>query len=150
MKYLSLIVCFISFSAMACPNFVGEYSVCRTKKNIMIESTNLIVTQTVVNGVKHIKFDTLPDGQNEREVTVFEISGKPVRKVWRSDGGTTFESVTTASCFLNTMKVKTTIHSNGEALVSESSTYRKVGRTIVQETKGSILTIPFDDVLTCY
>lgn len=135
---------------MACPNLVGEYSVCRTKKNILIESTNLVVTETMNEGIKFIKFDTLPDGQNEREVTRYQITGKPIAKSWVSETGVKFESVTTASCFLNTMKVQTTILADGEPYVNHASTIRKVGRTIVQESKGTIVRMAFDDVLTCY
>lgn len=149
MKALSLILALTSFRAFACPDLAGEFAVCRSKNNVSIEGVDMIVRNTMNEGVRHYTFDFLPDGYTERSKERYEVSRFPARKEWVSETGVNFVSVVSTKCVGNKLYLDSVITSDGANWKSDVTVIRKSGNTLIMDSKGTVGRMAFTDTLTC-
>lgn len=149
MRRLVLLTSLFAFSALACPDLTATYAVCRSKNNVMIESTDLRISQTAEAGVTRYQISFLADGSTSREAYELVANGIPVRENWTSETGDTFESTTTVSCAGGVLILDSVILSNGRNWKTDHGRIRRQGNTLVQEAEGVVGELPFTDVLTC-
>lgn len=139
-----------SFSTFACPNLGGNYQVCRSQKNILIEGTDLKVQQIPVPHMTIFKFSMLPDGSREHEEVMFVASGAQMKDSWVGPTGIKYERMMFGKCLGNLLQWHTEILADGEAYVRETSQYFRQGEDLVRISRG---TFPsgekYFDILTC-
>ncbi len=150
MKKILFLAMFVVVHAQACPNLSGDYSVCRSKQNILIESTDMKAIQVTQNSITTYTFDSLPDGENQREIVTLMASGQSIKKSWITSTGEHFESTITAQCLGDSIKLQSSTTSDGRNWMTESSIIRKIGNTLVKTSTGVVGEMKFVDTLTCY
>lgn len=149
MKYLIFASAFISSVAMACPDLSGTYAVCRSKNNILIESTDLVVEQQVVNGDTHYSLSYLQDGTSQREGYTLIADGVSRTEEWVSETGVHFVGVTMARCVGDKLYLDSDIKFDGENWKKDQNWIVRKGDSMIQTSKGVVVTMPYTDVLTC-
>jgi hypothetical protein len=144
MKKLTLIVALISFNSFAftCPDLSGKYAVCRSKKNILLEGTDLNVKKTEVPGNTFYSFSFLQDGNVERSQVLFPANGIPVK----IDEETSMYARCLSDDLLMT---RTTVMRDGKVWSEETSQYFKQGTDLVRISRGYIGEMKYTDILTC-
>lgn len=139
-----------SFSSFACPNLGGNYQVCRSQKNILIEGTDLKVQQIPVPHMSIFKFSMLPDGSREREEFTFAANGSNQRDSWVGPTGIKYDRLMYGKCLGNLLQMHTEILMDGQPYVKETSQYYKQGNALVRISRG---VFPYGekyfDILTC-
>lgn len=64
----------------ACPDLSGTYAVCRSRNNVLIEGTDLIIKYIPVPHVDLFQISFLPDGSLTREEILISGNGVPAKK----------------------------------------------------------------------
>lgn len=148
-KLIITALALISTSVLACPDLAGNYSVCRSKNNILIESTDLVVEQTEVSGVTHYSISYLQDGTSDRQGYTLIADGQSVKEEWITETGVHFVSVTTATCQGDTLYLDSDIKADGDNWKKDQNWIVRKGQSMIQTSKGVVGAMPFTDVLTC-
>lgn len=150
MKTLMTALLFISTAAAAtCPDLQGEYALCRSKRNILIEGTSLTVRKIVVPGNTFYQFSFLPDGQSNREEIFFPANGVPVTDRWVSVGAN-YERTISARCLApNLLQARTLITRDGEVSVEETSQYYMQAGVLKRISRGRVGEMRYTDFLDC-
>lgn len=150
MKHLIFVMLFLSTAASAtCPELQGEYAVCRSKKNILIEGTALTVKKIIVPGNTFFQFSYLPDGATSREEIFFPANGVPVKDSWVSVG-VKHERTISARCLAPyLLQVRTLILRAGEVLVEETSQYYMENGVLRRISRGRVGELKYTDFLDC-
>jgi hypothetical protein len=107
-------------------------------------------SQITRNSLFTYSFNTLPDGNLERETTTLVTTGEAIKKSWMSATGEHFESTTTARCMDDSLLVHASTTTDGRNWITESSIIRKVGNTLVKTSAGYVGEMSFVDTLTCH
>jgi len=152
MKQFFSALFFISTAATAavCPDLQGEYALCRSKRNILIEGTALTVKKINVPGNTFYQFSFLPDGHSQREEIFFPANGVPVKDSWVSETGVKHERTISARCLApNLLQAKTLILRDGEVLVEETSQYYKQAGVLKRISRGRVGELRYTDFLDC-
>lgn len=150
MKHLLFAVLFLSTAAgAACPELQGEYAVCRSRRNILIEGT-LTVKKINVPGNTFYQFSLLPDGTSEREEVFFPANGVPVKDSWVSATGVKHERTIFARCLSDDLlQARTLIVADGSVLVEETSQYYMQGNELRRISRGKVGELKYTDFLDC-
>lgn len=150
MKALSLSILFAALPAWSCPQLSGSYKVCRSKNNILIESTDLTVKQSRgVDGHERFAISFLQDGTTERQSYELVANQVPVTESWVSDTGVQFVGITTTSCDGNVLYLESVITADGEHWKTEHNQIFRRGSAMIQTSEGRVVEMPFRDTLTC-
>lgn len=150
MKKLIFVISFMALPALACPNLGGNYQVCRSQKNILIEGTDLEVQYYRAAGMNLFKFSMLPDGSLDREEITLLANGFPVKDSWTGPTGIKYERMMYGKCLGDLLQYHTEITADGGYYVNETSQYFRQGDDLVRISRGKT----FDgknyfDILTC-
>jgi hypothetical protein len=149
-KLIFTILLITSFSTFACPNLGGNYQVCRSQKNILIEGSDLKVQQFSAPGTAVFRFSMLPDGTREREEVTFIANGSEMKDSWVGPTGIKYERVMFGKCLGNLLQWHTKILADGAPYVNETSQYFRQGDDLVRISRGIF---PYGekyfDILTC-
>lgn len=151
MRLSTVLIAFVSWRAAAnCPNLTGQYAVCRSRSNVLIESTDLRVAQRSDSGIERYSISFLPDGSLQREAYELVADGVPVAEEWVSETGVRFRGVTTVHCEGERLKLSSVITADGEHWKTEHSVI-KAGEdsSLVQESRGMVGQLAFTDQLIC-
>lgn len=151
MKYQILIPLLVtSFAHAACVDLQGEYSLCRSRNNVLIEGSDMKVKTINVPHNTFYSFDYLPDGHRERDVVTFPANRVPVKDSWVGSTGMKYERTISAACLGNLLQVKTLVTRDGEPHVNETSQYFKQGENLVRISRGTMgVSYKYRDILTC-
>ena len=77
MRSLAISLAFFSFSAFAaCPKLAGTYAACRSTTGAMSESTDMVITQKVQNGVTVYTVTSTDNESEERKSEEWIADGK--------------------------------------------------------------------------
>lgn len=150
MKHTIAAFLFLSSVAhAACPALQGEYTLCRSKKNILIEGA-LSVKKIEVPGNTFYEFKLSPEGSSEVETTFFPANGIPVKDSWVSSTGVKHERTISARCLAdNLLQVRTQILAYGGTLVEETSQYYMQGEELRRISRGKVGELKYTDFLDC-
>lgn len=150
MKQLFTALLFVTTSAFACPELQGDYAVCRSERNILIEGTALKVKKILVPGNTFYKFSFLADGNTEREEVFFPANGVPVKDSWVSSTGVKHERTISARCLSkDLLQARTLIVADGMTLVEETSQYYMQGPVLKRISRGKVGELRYTDFLDC-
>lgn len=141
MKTFILLALISVNSFAACVDLSGEYALCRSRNNDLIEGVDMRVRKIDVPHNTFYEFDYLPDGQSEREKTFFPANGVQVK----TDEHTTIS----ARCLGNLLQVRRTVVKENSATITETSQYYKQGDDLVRISRGVIGEYRYTDILTC-
>jgi hypothetical protein len=141
----------MSFSSFAaCVDLSGEYSLCRSRNNILIEGSDMKVRKIDVPHNTFYSFDFLPDGNREREVLTFPANRTTVKDSWVGSTGMKYEREISAACLGNLVQVRTLVTRDGGPHINETSQYFKRGENLVRISRGTVgQSLRYTDVLTC-
>lgn len=149
MKYLIVASILISTAAFSCPDLSGTYAFCRSKNNILIESTDLVVDQQILNGITHYSLSYLQDGMTDRDGYTLIADGIPSKEEWISETGVRFVSVTMARCMNDKLYLESDITADGNNWKKDQNWIVRKGARMIQTSKGVVGSMAFTDVLTC-
>lgn len=150
MKQIIIALFFVTTSVFACPELEGDYAVCRSQRNILIEGTELKVKKIVVPGNTFYQFSFLADGNLEREEVFFPANGVPVKDSWVSSTGVKHERTISARCLSkDLLQARTKIEASGEVLVEETSQYYMQAGVLKRISRGRVGELRYTDFLDC-
>lgn len=151
MKLIFVCLVLVSWGAFAaCPNLAGHYLVCRSQNNILIESTDLHVEQSLgTDGHEHFDISFLQDGTIDRQGYELIANQMAVTESWVSDTGVQFVGVTTTSCSENVLLLESVITADGQPWKIEHNRVTRQGDAMIQVAEGTVGSLRFRDTLTC-
>jgi hypothetical protein len=150
MKNIIFFISILTTSVYGCPELGGNYQVCRSQKNILIEGTDLVVKQIPVPNMTVFKMSMLPDGSREREEVMFVASGAQMKDSWTGPTGIQYDRVMYGKCLGNLLQWHTEITADGEYYVNETSQYFRQGDDLVRISRGKTYSGErYFDILTC-
>lgn len=137
-----------SLSAIACPNLAGTYSACRSTTGNSTGTKDVIVTQTLKNGVTTYVIASTDEGDQERNTTTAIADGLTYSETRQTENGE-MVSTATVSCQGDKLIMSNMVIISGETFFSMTAIVSKNGKTMEQELSGSFLGNPLQDKLIC-
>ncbi|MBY0517196.1 MAG: hypothetical protein K2P81_09820 [Bacteriovoracaceae bacterium] len=150
MRSTLALIAFISTSAFACPNLTGSYTVCRSTTGATEGSSDVVVTQSVVNGATVYSLTSTDDETQERSSDSVIADGQ-VRTISETDSqsGLVIVTSTQASCVGNALVLKTSSSIQGQEIANVNMTVSKSGNTLSQVVSGQAFGQPINDTVNC-
>lgn len=148
MRHLGLALLFVSFSSLACPDLSGTYAKCTPTSPESTSTSDMVVTQAVVNGAMNYSSTTTDDESGQRTTDTIVANGQPSVTVDSSEGYTVVETIT-ATCMNNSLVIEIDETIEGESLAQITSIISRQGNALVYQTTGMILDQPFNDTTIC-
>jgi hypothetical protein len=138
-------VLLISGSALACADLVGDYPLCRSDRNILMEGVDLSVRETNTG----FSFSFLQDGYSERSDEVFHTDGILKTRSWTTETGAQLVENKTSFCLGRALVVNLHVTRDGLNYVKSTSRYFRRGNQLIQESRGFVGSLAFTDRLIC-
>jgi hypothetical protein len=142
----------MSFSAFAaCPNLSGTFKICTPDPNDGSGSTDMVVTQSINNGVVTYTMTSTDNKTHERSTEVYVADGK-VRTTTQTDAetGITFITSLTAACDTNSnLNGSLKVTANDEDFANISMSAKKVGQRMVTGVSGLMMGQDITQTTTC-
>lgn len=154
MRTLILGLALVSTSAFAqdfaaCPNLAGKYAACRDQAG-RPGSKDIVITQTLKNGITTYTLASTDASTNERETETFRADGKTVvRSEKDPETGAVFALATTVRCAGNNVIMDMKVTYGNEELSNVTTTVARVGTQLTQVTKGSSMGESVDETMVC-
>ena len=148
MRHLGLALFFVSFSSLACPNLTGNYARCVSQNGQISGSSDVVVTQAVINGATAYTMVSTDDDTGERSTDTIVADGKPVVDVEESDG-MSITSTTVTTCQGDTLVADTDVSVEGQSIGQISMTVVRQGNTMVNTMNGMIMGMEINDTTIC-
>lgn len=137
MRFCAIVLLLSSFSAMAaCPNLVGTYKKCVNQADGSIDSTDVVITQAVVNGVMTFT-STDTDADGVRSSSTIVADGVE-RTETEEEGGIQFSTTSSASCEENALVVSGSAIMNGEEVGSFETVIAKEGSKMISVSNDNL------------
>lgn len=154
MRTLLLASLFISASAMACPDLSGTYATCRSTTGASTPSSDLVVTQSVSNGVTTYSMTQTDDESQERTTDLVAADGKVITAEESMGEGVVMVINTTYSCTDTALvgNVDFAIKMEGgspENMGQVKMDVVKNGNQLVMTMNGDVMGEPMADVMIC-
>jgi hypothetical protein len=150
MNLLLLIITFASSFVFACPNLAANYSSCISSSGDSSNSTDVVVSQKLENGMMIYTIKAKDSQSGEEETTVMIADGK-TRKIEETDPdtGMVFVQKETYTCNNQILVGKMTLQIDNEVMLDVSMTTKKVGSQMISEIKGTSAGVTINDLVTC-
>lgn len=150
MRSALALIALISTSAFACPNLAGSYTVCRSTTGTTQGSSDVVVSQTVVNGATVYSLTSTDDETQERGSESVIADGQ-VRTVTETDAQTGLVIVTAsqASCQGDALVLQSSSSIQGQEIANVTMTVTKNGNTLSQAVAGQAFGQPINDTVNC-
>ncbi len=148
MRFLSMVLAFASFSAMACPNLAGRYASCVSESGQSSNTSDVVVSQSAAGGVVTYTVTETDDESGERDTTSIPADG--VARTETDDSGDfPMTTVSTTTCSGDTLVNTAAISTGGEAIGSVNITIHRDGARMVQVVDGMIMGAEISDTIVC-
>jgi hypothetical protein len=149
MRVLAISALFVSLSAMACPDLAGTYLTCRSTITSRVGDTDMVVAQSIINGVTVYSISAVSDESGEREVTTINADGKKYTEQFEPQEGFRVVVTSSATCEGNVLKVKINTKLNGENQGDLTMDVSKNGNQINQAIYGEVFGENVSDNVIC-
>jgi hypothetical protein len=147
MRSLVLTSLLLSATAIACPDLSGSYPVCRSHDPEQKPDQNMVVTQTVENGVSIYNM-TATDGETEQTVTQsFRADGRDYPQI--SYDGPSIDVSYSTSCIGESLVVAVKISAQESSAGALTSTMTKEGNALITRTTGNVMGIEVSEETIC-
>jgi len=150
MKFALLIITLSTNLIFACPNLAATYSTCVSSSGDSSNSTDVVVSQKLENGMMIYTIKAKDSQSGEEETTVMIADGK-TRKIEEHDPdtGIVFIQKETYTCNDQVLIGKMTLKIDNEVMLDVSMTTKKVGHQMISEIKGTSAGAIINDLVTC-
>ncbi len=150
MRVIAFALVFSSFSAIAaCPDLAGTYSICRSATGASNGSSDMVVTQTVNNGVTTYTFTSTDDDTQERITTTAIADGKPRTTVENDPNWGEFQSTEIYSCSDGKVVGNLDVKLQGQEIVVLDMESHKNGDSLEIDSNGMIFGQNIQDKVIC-
>lgn len=148
MRHLGLALFFVSFSSFACPNLTGNYARCVSQNGTMVGSSDLIISQAMVNGAMTYTMTSTDDESGERSTETVAADGKPVVDIEESEGMRII-STSVVSCQGDVLSINTDLSVEGQSVGQVATTVVRQGNAMVTQMDGMIMGMEINDSQVC-
>lgn len=148
MRTLALAFSILTLPAFACPNLAGKYATCRSSTGATGGTSNLVVTQKVINNVTHFTIVSTDDDTRERITETYIADGKK-RVASQSEDGFTIKTETIASCKGAELNLSIKAFLNTDLMADMKMKVTKNGTTMTQVATGTSMGEPIKDTVIC-
>ena len=149
MRLAFLILSLVSLPALACPNLVGNYKICRSSTDAESLSS-LSIEQSIVNKYNQYTFTTYDSEGKKARVEKYIADGKTkVATDTDSDTGITMSTKTLTTCKDNFLNIKMDATLDNAAFANVTIKASKDGNQIVQVFSGVSMGEPVNDRIIC-
>lgn len=151
MRTMLLAFVFSASSAFAvdCPNLTGKYLKCVSTTGATEGSSDLIVTQKLVNGYNHYTLTSTSDAQ-ETTTETYKADGRTYVSTQKDpDSGLTIKSEQRTTCGNGVVVSRSNIWMETEPMGSVTVTVSKSGKVMTQVISGTILGEEVSDKVLC-
>lgn len=149
MRFSLIALALLSLPAFACPDLTGTYAACRSTTGTTTGSSDVVVTQRVLNGVTIYSVTSTDDETGERDTSEFPADGQTYTSTETEEG---YEVTTTAniSCQGNNVVFAISSSIGGAPVLEMNASYSRVdARTMAQDLSGSVMGQPYEDRVIC-
>lgn len=150
MRSLAFVLAFSSFSAFAaCPNLAGNYSACRSTTGATSGSTDVVVTQSVKDGITTYSITSTDDETHERDTDQMIADGKTRTQTGTDPNMGEVSISLTYKC--SDVKVIGTevITIQGQEIANVTEEVQKKGNTLEIDMNGTVFGENYQDTLVC-
>lgn len=151
MRLLSFIFIFVSSSALACPDLSGTYASCRSLTSSDSTSSDVVVSQRLVNGQTVYTVTASDDETAERSTENLQADGKVVvTKMTDPESGMEFDLYTLMACEgTNSLYIASRIIFQEQTLGTIVTNIKKEGSSLRMTSKGKAMDQEINEESIC-
>jgi len=150
MRAFTLVFALVSLPALACPQLSGKYASCRSTTAETEGTSDVVMTQKIVNNITHYAMTFTSDETQERLTETYITDGK--KRVVKSpvdETGTILKSETISSCKGEELHVEIKAFMNDQEVGDIKIKVSKSGSTMTQVFSGNVFGETVNDTAVC-
>lgn len=151
MRLSFLLLAFVSFPVLACPNLAGTYNICRSSLN-QDSVSSVSIAQKVVNKYNQYTVTTrdVEVSEESERIEIYTADGKTktVTDI-DADTGITIKTQTLTSCANNILNIKLDATLDAEVFANMTIKVSKDGNRLVQVFSGTSMGEEVNETVTC-
>ncbi len=150
MKLFLTLFTLASSLAFSCPNLSGQYATCVSQTGDNSNTSDVVMTQTIANGITTFKVVARDDESGELEESIMIADGK-VRSKTDTDpnSGLTFTEKEAYTCKGAELLGSMSLSLGEDQLVTLNMKVVKSGNSVTISTIGSAMGQAINDLITC-
>jgi hypothetical protein len=150
MRFFIIILSLTTFSAFACPELAGSYRTCHTANGEVELDYDVIVSQLVLNRVMIYSVISTDSDTHERSSLDIIADGMlRAEQIEIPELGGILDVSTQATCSGEILIINTTTKLNDSLYGSTISRVSKIDHNLFQETTGTFMGEPINDLVVC-